>query len=131
MKTKKVLYGIMGRIMELGGMNPDIEAEITALRDDVEERDNLLKAVYEPWDDEAEDVVLTAIETPAQRTDREYNELEGKYNDLVARYKSSFFSGGITHSEDIIVDEPEDVIDETRDNDEKPLRVADIFKEVN
>lgn len=129
MKTRKALYDVMGRIMELGGMNPDIEAEITALRDDVEERDNLLKAVYEPWDEEADDVTLTAIETPAQRTDREYNELEGRYNDLVARYKSSFFSGGMTHSEDTIEDIAEGVTEEIREDD-KPLRVADIFKEV-
>lgn len=129
MKTRKALYDVMGRIMELGGMNPEIEAEMTALRDDVEERDNLLKAAYEPWDEEAEDVTLTAIETPAQRTDREYSELEGKYNDLVARYKSSFFSGGMTHSEDAIEDIAEGVTAEIKE-DEKPLRVADIFKEV-
>ena len=66
--------------------------------------------------------------------ENELSELQGRYDDLVARYKQNFFAGGVTHAEDHGTDEAEGVvIAETHvgaPGDPTNVTIDDLFKEV-
>lgn len=132
MRTKKAIHDILGRIMETGGMSSAMEADLGYLRDEFDERDRLLGSVADPWDEDADEVEVRIKQSTAEN---DLKELQGRYDDLVARYKQNFFAGGVTHSEDHATDEAEGaVIEETQDKDAPgeptDVTVDDLFKEV-
>lgn len=122
MRTKKVMYDALGRIMELGGFSAEQEADFSAIRDGISERDDLLRGAYEPWDEEADevDLVKTVVEIPDPD-----KELQAKYDDLVARYKANFFAGNVREGEDSAIDVSEGMSGENVGD----IRVSDLFIE--
>lgn len=132
MRTKKAIHDILGRIMETGGMSSAMEADLRYLRDEFDERDRLLGSVADPWDEDADEVEVSFKQSTAEN---DLKELQGRYDDLVARYKQNFFAGGATHSEDYATDEAEGVVIEETQGEDAPgeptdVTVDDLFKEV-
>lgn len=78
---------IMKRILETGGMTDEMEKDISALRDDFEEREGILKkyGVFNDNDDGT---------TTFSSTDNNDSNWENKYNEMKTKYLDRFFSGG-------------------------------------
>ena len=53
--TKTGMNKILRRIMETGGLTPDMEEDIQRLRDDFDERESILKKYGETYDGEEAD----------------------------------------------------------------------------
>lgn len=124
MRTKKSVDGILARIYETGGLNPDMEADIKALQSELDEREGILNRYGEAYDGEDEEYewkpnnrwaeisaenpstsVETAgeaepVDTPdgtvIQTQEIDYKE---KYDELKARYIAAFMTGGIQPDE--------------------------------
>lgn len=133
MRTSKSINEILGRLMETGGMSEAQEADFAAIRDEFTERDNYLRQVADPWDDEADtaEIVIRAANGDTAKVEEltgRYTELEGKYNDLVKRYTAKFFAGGATHEEDAAADKPEENTVDTPAAE--TVTVNDLFEEV-
>lgn len=133
MRTKKALDSVLARLMQTGGLNPDMEPDFEILRAEFEERDGYLREAAEPWDDEADEVEVklrTANGDEARITELQgkYDALRGQYDELVQRYTTKFFAGGETHETDKVVDIIEDEPDGDADNTES-ITVNDLFKE--
>lgn len=96
--TKTGMNKILRRIMETGGMTPEIEEDIQRLRDDFDEREGILKKYGETYDGEdADEYEYTGFDTNKIYTPKEEEkgakEWRTKYEEMKARYLDRFFGG--------------------------------------
>lgn len=116
--TKTGMNKILRRIMETGGMTPDMEEDIQRLRDDFDEREGILKKYGETYDGEdADDYEFTEratvdIYTPMEE-EKDADAWRRKYDDMKARYLDRFF-GGVDNGENF-----EETTGETREDVER------------
>lgn len=96
--TKTGMNKILRRIMETGGMTPDMEEDIQRLRDDFDEREGILKKYGETYDGEDMDEYeytgrdTSEIYTPKEE-EKDAKEWRTKYEEMKARYLDRFFGG--------------------------------------
>lgn len=86
MLTRTGANKILQRIWETGGFTPDMEKDIQKLRDELDEREGVLKKYGEVYDGEDRD------EYEYKEREIKYDEdYKVKYDDLKTRYMSRFF----------------------------------------
>lgn len=113
--TKTGMNKILRRIMETGGMTPDIEEDIQRLRDDFDEREDILKKYGETYDSEdADEYEFTGRDTPNEE-EKDAKEWRTKYEEMKARYLDRFF-GGVDNDKNF-----EETMNETREDVERDI----------
>lgn len=86
MLTRTGANKILQRIWETGGLTPDMEEDIQKLRDELDEREGVLKKYGEVYDSEDRD------EYEYKEREIKYDEdYKAKYDDLKTRYMNRFF----------------------------------------
>lgn len=116
--TKTGMSKILRRIMETGGLTPDMEEDIQRLRDDFDEREGILKKYGETYDGEDMDEYeytgrdTDEIYTPKEE-EKDAKDWRTKYEELKARYLDRFF-GGVDNDKNF-----EETMDETREDVER------------
>ena len=96
--TKTGMNKILRRIMETGGLTPDMEDDIQRLRDDFDEREGILKKYGETYDGEdIDEYEYTGrdpqeIYTPKEE-EKDAKEWRKNYEEMKARYLDRFFGG--------------------------------------
>lgn len=96
--TKTGMNKILRRIMETGGMTPNMEEDIQRLRDDFDEREGILKKYGKTYDSEDMDEYeytgrdTSEIYTPKEE-EKDAKEWRTKYEEMKARYLDRFFGG--------------------------------------
>ena len=96
--TKTGMNKILRRIMETGGLTPDMENDIQRLRDDFDERESILKKYGETYDGEDIDEYeytgrgTVEIYTPKEE-EKDAKEWRTKYEEMKAHYLDRFFGG--------------------------------------
>lgn len=130
--TKTGMSKILRRIMEAGGLTPDMEEDIQRLRDDFDEREGILKKYGETYDGEDMD----EYEYTGRDTDEIYTPKEEekdakvwrtKYEEMKARYLDRFF-GGVDNNKNF-----EETMDETREDverDSEPQTFNELLERV-
>lgn len=116
--TKTGMNKILRRIMETGGMTPDMEEDIQRLRDDFDEREGILKKYGKTYDGEdADEYEYTGRDTDEIYTPKEEEkdakEWRTKYEEMKARYLDRFF-GGVDNNKNF-----EETMNETREDVER------------
>lgn len=110
--TKTGMNKILRRIMETGGLTPDMEEDIQRLRDDFDERESILKKYGETYDGEdADEYEYTGRDTEDIYTPKE--EWRTKYEEMKARYLDRFF--GVVDIDKNF----EEILNETREDVER------------
>lgn len=116
--TKTGMNKILRRIMETGGLTPDMEEDIQRLRDDFDEREGILKKYGETYDGEDMDEYeytgrdTDEIYTPKEE-EKDAKDWRTKYEEMKARYLDRFF-GGVDNNKNF-----EETMDETREDVER------------
>lgn len=116
--TKTGMNKILRRIMETGGLTPDMEDDIQRLRDDFDEREGILKKYGETYDGEDIDEYeytgrdTDEIYTPKEE-EKDAKEWRTKYEEMKARYLDRFF-GGVDNDKNF-----EETMNETREEVER------------
>lgn len=116
--TKTGMNKILRRIMETGGLTPDMEEDIQRLRDDFDEREGILKKYGETYDGEDMDEYeytgrdTDEIYTPKEE-EKDAKDWRTKYEEMKARYLDRFF-GGVDNDKKF-----EETMDETREDVER------------
>lgn len=116
--TKTGMNKILRRIMETGGLTPDMEEDIQRLRDDFDEREGILKKYGETYDGEDRDEYeytgrdTDEIYTPKEE-EKDAKDWRTKYEEMKARYLDRFF-GGVDNNKKF-----EETMDETREDVER------------
>lgn len=112
--TKTGMNKILRRIMETGGLTPDMEEDIQRLRDDFDEREGILKKYGETYDGEDMDEYEYTYEiyTPKEE-EKDAKDWRTKYEEMKARYLDRFF-GGVDNDKNF-----EETMDETREDVER------------
>lgn len=93
--TSAGMKKILRRIMETGGLTPEMEEDIERLKNDFDEREGILKKYGEVYDGEDKDEYdYTGRDTETVYTpSEEENEWRTKYEDMKQRYLDRFFGG--------------------------------------
>lgn len=116
--TKTGMNKILRKIMETGGLTPDMEDDIQRLRDDFDEREGILKKYGETYDGEDIDEYeyigrdTDEIYTPKEE-EKDAKEWRTKYEEMKARYLDRFF-GGVDNNKNF-----EETMNETREDVER------------
>lgn len=116
--TKTGMNKILRRIMETGGLTPDMEEDIQRLRDDFDEREGILKKYGETYDGEDMDEYeytgrdTDEIYTPKEE-EKDAKDWRTKYEEMKARYLDRFF-GVVDNDKNF-----EETMDETREDVER------------
>lgn len=84
MLTKTGIEKILNRIWETGGLSEEMEADISKLKGEFDERDGVLRKYGEVYDGEDRD------EYEWKDTGEDY---KGKYEEMKERYKNRFLRG--------------------------------------
>lgn len=116
MYTKTGIEKLLRRIMETGGMTPEMEDDIKKLKDELDEREGVLRKYGEWYDGEDKDEFEYA-EKAKDHVSSE-SEWEKKYKDLKERYINRFFGSS----------EPEGKEENEEDIEEEELTVDDLFE---
>lgn len=126
--TRKGYTDILRRIFETGGLTPDMESDLTRLKDDFDEREGMLRRYGEVYDGEdREEYEYLPIETDWER---KYNEMDSRYHELQNRYVERFMgkSKNTLEEEDRSfkdkLDDDTDILEE----EEESVDVMDLFK---
>lgn len=93
--TSAGMKKILRRIMETGGLTPEMEEDIERLKNDFYEREGILKKYGEVYDGEDKDEYeYTGRDTDTVYTpSEEENEWRTKYEGMKQRYLDRFFGG--------------------------------------
>lgn len=93
--TSAGMKKILRRIMETGGLTPEMEKDIERLKNDFDEREGILRKYGEVYDGEDKDEYeyterdTDTVYTPSE----EENKWRTKYEDMKQRYLDRFFGG--------------------------------------
>lgn len=118
--TKTGIKKIYRRILENGGMTPELEQDIQRLQDDFDERENYLSSYGDVLDGEDMDEYSFTAKTVTEEGD----EYKVKYDEMRQRYLDRFFGGVDPKEVDEIKDEQKEDVKE--DGEEK--EIEDLFK---
>ena len=130
--TKTGMNKILRRIMDTGGLTPDMEEDIQRLRVDFDEREGILKKYGETYDGEDVDEYeftgrdTNEIYTPKEE-EKDAKEWRTKYEEMKARYLDRFF-GGVDNDKNF-----EETMNETRedvDRDGEPQTFDELLERV-
>lgn len=101
MRTPQEIAELMGRIFETGGLTEDMEKDLKALKDELDERDGMLRHYGESADGERDAAPPSEIqkEEEEENWEGQYREMVDKYNNLKERFKSNLFSPSDDESE--------------------------------
>lgn len=117
MRNRNTINKILGEVLESAGLTPEMEEKLGIIRDELNERETIIKGTCQGWLDDGEDAFTV---TPNQTDTNDY---KGKYESLKAQYIERFFNP------------PEEII-KTPDNEEPTIMepqakdISDLFKEV-
>lgn len=118
MKTRKSVNKILADILEKTEMNPEIEALVSQVRDEISARDTALQTACEPWDNDAEEDFEPVFKNNGGE------DYKGKYETLKQQYIDRFFNGDPSKAPEPNP-EPEPSILEP-----EPKQISELFKEV-
>lgn len=108
MLTKTAINRILRRIMETGGLSQDMEEDIKRLKDELDEREGILKRYGEVYDGEdKEEYEWKEKESTSLKPSEEIKWRE-KYNEMRERYLDRFF-GKDSDFDDIMKETIKDV----------------------
>lgn len=111
MLSKKGYENLIARIFETGGLTDAMEADLKKLKDELDEREVILRKYGEPYDGEDDEYEYR------ERNDRDY---KTEYEALKERYIRRFMSGKETDEENIV-----EVLEE---GEPKKREFKDLFK---
>lgn len=117
MRNRNTINKILGEVLESAGLTPEMEEKLGIIRDELNERETIIKGTCQGWLDDGEDAFTV---TPNQNDTNDY---KGKYESLKAQYIERFFNP------------PEEII-KTPDVEESTIMepqakdISDLFKEV-
>lgn len=126
--TKRGADKILRRIMETGGMTPDMEKDVERLRAEFDEREGMLSKVYgERYD--GEDVDEYEWEMPDRNNARNDDDIiwKKKYDDMVTRYNDRFFGTDEIRDDARRIERSQD---EDVERDGKKQTFEDLLKDV-
>lgn len=123
MLTQKGYYDILDRVFKTGGMTEDMEKDISALKSELDEREGVLREYGEAYDGEDASYEWKPKENAYKA---KFEELTGKYNNLVERYNRKFFAGGSAHADDTTLYEGDTTAADTAENE---ITIDELFKE--
>lgn len=117
MLTKSGVNKLLRRIMETGGLTPDMEEDIKRLKDELDEREGVLRKYGEWYDGEDKDEFEYAEKASDHATsDADW---ERRYRELKERYIDRFFGG---------TPEEEERDEESESEEEKEVTVEELFE---
>lgn len=125
MLSPKGVSSVVDRIMSTGGMTEDMQNDVRRLKDELDEREGILRRYGEDWDGESEEYDWRA--RPIEDYKDRFDELSGKYNELVDRYNRKFFAGGSAHETDTTLNEGDNKVPDSTGTD---VRINDLFVDV-
>ena len=114
MRNRNTINKILGEVLESVGLTPEMEEKLGIIRDELNERETIIKGT---WLDDGEDAFTV---TPNQ-TDA--NDYKGKYESLKAQYIERFFNPPEEKIKTPDIEEPTIMEPQAKD-------ISDLFKEV-
>lgn len=117
MRNRNTINKILGEVLETAGLTPEMEEKLGIIRDELNERETIIKGTCQGWLDDGEDAFTV---TPNQA---DVNDYKGKYESLKAQYIERFFNPPEEKIKTPDVEEP--IIMEPQAKD-----ISDLFKEV-
>lgn len=118
MRNRNTINKILADIMTSAGISAEMEEKLGMVRDELNEREDIIKGTCQGWNDEGEDSFTV---TPNQAQSDDY---KSKYETLKQQYIDRFFNPpapGQPH-------EPENGTPSIEEPAPKPI--SDLFKEV-
>lgn len=118
MRNRNTINKILADIMRSAGISAEMEEKLEIVRDELNEREDIIKGTCQGWNDEGEDSFTV---TPNQAQSDDY---KSKYETLKQQYIDRFFNPpapGQPH-------EPE--IETPSIEEPAPKPISDLFKEV-
>lgn len=118
MRNRNTINKILADIMTSAGISAEMEEKLGIVRDELNEREDIIKGTCQGWNDEGEDSFTV---TPNQAQSDDY---KSKYETLKQQYIDRFFNppeAGHTQEPDGLtpsIEEP------------APKPISDLFKEV-
>mgnify|MGYP001851478659 FL=1 len=117
MRNRNTINKILGEVMETAGLTPEMEEKLGIIRDELNERETIIKGTCQGWLDDGEDAFTV---TPNQTDTNDY---KGKYESLKAQYIERFFNPPEEKIKTPDVEEPTIMEPQAKD-------ISDLFKEV-
>ena len=117
MRNRNTINKILADIMTSAGISAEIEEKLGIVRDELNEREDIIKGTCQGWNDEGEDSFTV---TPNQAQSDEY---KSKYETLKQQYIDRFFNPPEPGKQQ----EPE--IDPPTIEEPTPKPISDLFKE--
>lgn len=118
MRNRNTINKILGDIMTSAGISAEMEEKLGIVRDELNEREDIIKGTCQGWNDEGEDSFTV---TPNQAQSDEY---KSKYETLKQQYIDRFFNPPDSGKNQ----EPE--IEPPTIEEPAPKPISDLFKEV-
>lgn len=94
MLTREAIDGIVSRIMDTGGLTEDMSRDVRLLKDELDERDGMLRSYGEMKDRGDGEVQFE------DRANADYQTLRSRYDTLYNRYTDSFQNRHSAHETD-------------------------------
>ena len=116
MRNRNTINKILGEVLESAGLTPEMEEKLGIIRDELNERETIIKGTCQGWLDDGEDAFTV---TPNQADTNDY---KGKYESLKAQYIERFFN---PPEEKLKAPDIEPTIMEPQAKD-----ISELFKEV-
>lgn len=117
MRNRNTINKILGEVLESAGLTPEIEEKLGIIRDELNERETIIKGTCQGWLDDGEDAFTV---TPNQVVTNDY---KGKYESLKAQYIERFFNPPEGGQKTPDIDPPTLMEPQAKD-------ISDLFKEV-
>lgn len=114
--TSNGMKKILTRIMESGGLTEDMEKDIQRLKDDFDEREDILRKYGELYDGEGDvdDYDFIDVYTPDEEwkleregLEKERDDYKRKYEDMKSRYAERFVTGEPSTTGRTVIDNQE------------------------
>lgn len=119
MRNRNTINKILGEVLESAGLTPEMEEKLGIIRDELNERETIIKDTCQGWLDDGEDAFTV---TPNQADTNDY---KGKYETLKAHYIERFFNPPAPGENNSALDVEPPTIMEPKAKD-----ISDLFKEV-
>ena len=117
MRNRNAINKILADIMTSAGISAEMEEKLGIVRDELNEREDIIKVTCQGWNDEGEDSFTV---TPNQAKSDDY---KSKYETLKQQYIDRFFNPPEPGKQQ----EPE--IDPPTIEEPAPKPISDLFKE--
>lgn len=118
MRNRNAINKILADIMTSAGISTELEEKLGIVRDELNEREDIIKGTCQGWNDEGEDSFTV---TPNQAQSDDY---KSKYETLKQQYIDRFFNPPEPGKN------PEPEIEPPTFEEPAPKPISDLFKEV-